>query len=111
MVSYRGSWIAHHSRSSWAGDWTIECEKGAIAWSSRGEGGEQVRVFRGGDPEGKAVAVPKLRYTDRAGALEAFVKAVESKSVPETCAADNVHTLRLVHAAIVASHRRQAVRV
>lgn len=102
LVNYRGSWIAHASQTTWAGEWTIECEKGAIVWTSRGHLPESVVVHTNG-VNAKPVKLRKMRYTDRLGALNAFVKAVDAKRQPETSGRDNLHTIKLVHAAIEAA--------
>jgi predicted dehydrogenase len=110
VVSYRGSWIAHKSQTTWAGEWTIECEKGALVWTSRGHLPEQVVIHRNGH-EDKVVPLPKLRYEDRSGCLDAFVRAVRSGRQPETAARDNIGTVRFINAMIKSSRSGREVRL
>jgi predicted dehydrogenase len=109
-VSYRGSWIAHHAETPWAGMWTIECERGAIVWTSRGDqADEQVSIHRSGAAPA-ALALPRLRHLDRAGCLDAFATSVRTGARPETSARDNANTIRLVNALIASARSGRAVR-
>ena len=36
-VSYRGSWISAGPETAWAGEWSMEFERGQLFWTSRGE--------------------------------------------------------------------------
>ncbi|HEV2475050.1 MAG TPA: Gfo/Idh/MocA family oxidoreductase, partial [Candidatus Dormibacteraeota bacterium] len=38
-VSYRGSWISSAPITAWAGEWTMEFERGSVSWTSRGDEG------------------------------------------------------------------------
>jgi len=110
-VNYRGSWIAHEAQTPWAGLWTIECEGGAIVWSSRGgDADEWVEVHRTGDAC-EPVKLPRLRYVDRTGALDHFVQCVKHHVEPETSARDNTNTIRLVNALISSAKNRRPVRI
>ena len=110
-VNYRGSWIAHHAETPWAGMWTIECERGAVVWTSRGsEADELVAIHRAGAPP-EVVTLPRLRFLDRAGCLDAFVKSVRTGVAPETSARDNVNTIELVNAVIASARTRRTVRL
>jgi predicted dehydrogenase len=110
-ASYRGSWIAHHAETPWAGLWTIECERGAVVWTSRGsDADERVWIHRAG-AEPAEVALPRLRHTDRAGCLDAFITSVTKGVEPETSARDNVNTVLIVSALIASAKTRRAVRL
>jgi predicted dehydrogenase len=114
VASYRGSWIAHEGPTTWAGSWTIECEKGAIQWQSRadsGSGGEKVTVQKEGGKAAREIALPKLRYADRSGTLDALVTAIRTGRTPETTAAENVSTLKLVYGTISAAETGKIVRL
>jgi predicted dehydrogenase len=110
-VNYRGSWIAHEAQTPWAGLWTIECERGAIVWSSRGgDGDEWVEVHHCGETKG-IVKLPKLRFVDRAGTLEHFLQCVKRHLEPETSARDNTNTIRLVNALISSGKNGRPVKL
>jgi len=110
-VNYCGSWIAHEAQTPWAGLWTVECARGAIVWSSRGDDADEwVRIHRLGGAF-RSVKLPKLRAVDRAGAFAHFVQCVEEHVEPETSARDNAQTIRLVNALIASAKSRRAVRL
>ena len=100
VVSYRGSWISHRSDTSWAGTWSIECEKGEISWESRGTEdalADRVTVTKLGK-DSKEVTLKKVKHLDRSGALDAFARAIRTGEEPETSGADNIGTLELMFA-------------
>lgn len=101
-VSWRGSWESTSTPTLWAGEWTIEGEDGAIAWSSRGELNEDdvdwVEVRRGGEVTRLALHAPQA--TDRHGSLSAFAAAIRAGSEPATSGRDNLGTLKICLAAI-----------
>ncbi len=102
VVSYRGSWVSTDTQTNWSGDWRIECEKGVIEWTSRGETPDSVTVrLIGKQP--KAVALPRVARLDREGCLDAFAKAVARSEKPDTSGADNINTLALMFAAVSAA--------
>jgi predicted dehydrogenase len=107
VVNYRGSWVSPGAQTLWAGEWRIECEKGEIAWTGRGDNHEQsverVTVRRLGTKRAKPVELVSLADVDRGGTLSAFVEAIKSGQEPETSGRDNLHTLALTNAAIEAS--------
>jgi predicted dehydrogenase len=49
------------------------------------------------------VALPRLRYVDRAGALDAFITSLTAGPAPETAGRDNLKSLALAHAAVTSS--------
>lgn len=102
VVSYRGSWVSPAPQTNWAGEWRIECEKGEIVWTSRGELPDQVMVR----PMGKrvrTVKLPEYPLTDRSGSLNAFVNAVCTGEMPETSGCNNLKTLALMLASVEAA--------
>ncbi|HEY0752386.1 MAG TPA: Gfo/Idh/MocA family oxidoreductase [Ktedonobacteraceae bacterium] len=101
VVSYRGSWISQGPVTNWCGEWQMDCERGQIVWTGRGELSEKVLIR----PLGKrpyALRLPAMPLVDRSGSLQAFVQAVESKTAPESSGHDNLKTLALMFAAIQA---------
>jgi predicted dehydrogenase len=108
VVSYRGSWVSTAPYTNWAGEWHMECERGEIIWTSRGELPEYVRVR----PRGKrvrSIKMPDNPLTDRSGSLNAFVQAVQSGQEPETSGRDNLKTLSLMYATIESASSNRPV--
>jgi predicted dehydrogenase len=105
-VSYRGSWLVPEQPTAWAGEWVMEFEQGTVMWTSRGDRsgvrsaeGDAVTVHRPRSaPE--RIALPHMELMDRAGALDAFTRALASGTTPESAAAENVGSVALACAAI-----------
>jgi predicted dehydrogenase len=113
IVSYRGSWVSPGPATPWAGEWRIECERGEITWTSR-EGrdtsADRVAVRKLGK-SARRVQLPKLPAIDRAGALAAFVQAIENGEQPESSGRDNLGSVALMHAMIESANAGLAVPV
>ncbi|MBV9228305.1 MAG: Gfo/Idh/MocA family oxidoreductase [Chloroflexi bacterium] len=100
VVNYRGSWISPAPRTSWSGEWHIECAKGEIVWTSRDDTApDRVSVRRLGQRM-RSVQLPEMPLTDRRGSLKAFVQAVCTGQEPECSGRDNLRTLELMLAAV-----------
>jgi predicted dehydrogenase len=102
VVSYRGSWISQGSPTNWGGEWRMDCEKGQLDWTSRGEIPDRVTVR----PQGKrprSAALPALEFRDRSGSLDAFVRACRSGEAPESSGQDNLKTLAFLLAVVKAA--------
>jgi predicted dehydrogenase len=113
VVSYRGSWVSPSPRTTWAGEWRIECERGEIAWTSRGDNGlsdERVTVRKLGK-SARRVKLPELPAIDRAGALQSFIQAIERGTPPESSGRDNLGTLACMIAMIESSNTGLTVAV
>jgi predicted dehydrogenase len=110
-VSYRGSWISAGPITPWAGEWTMEFERGQIAWTSRGDRGvlndRVVERPSGGRPS--VVPLPSMERVDRAGTLTEFATALAEGREPETSGRDNLATLGFAFAAIESSKRQETV--
>lgn len=107
MVSYRGSWVSAQPSTAWAGDWSMEFERGSIAWTSRGDEGvlsDRVVIRpRGGRP--RTQRLPDMQRVDRAGTLSEFAAAIREGREPETSGRDNLGTLAMVEAAVESAAR------
>ena len=110
-VSWRGSWESTSTPTLWAGEWTIEGEDGAIAWSSRGDLEERdldwVQLRRDGETHDLPLSAP--RALDRHGSLTAFAAAIRAGSEPTTSGRDNLGTLKICLAAIRSVAKGQRV--
>lgn len=119
MLNYRGTWTANGRDTSWECDWNVQGTEGALTW--RGQDG-LVAVRRtdmnqkAGRDGGKliretaAVPVPDLSAAELAdfrsnhnGAIRDFVLALRQGRAPECPAADNIHSLGMVLAAIASA--------
>jgi predicted dehydrogenase len=105
MVAYEGSWVSSGPPTTWAGDWRIECELGAIQWTGRDDlttNSDRVAIRRlGKAPE--EVPLPKPAKFDRPGSLQEFRDAIRDGRSPVTSGAANLGTLALTLAAIESS--------
>ncbi|HCI81616.1 MAG TPA: gfo/Idh/MocA family oxidoreductase [Ktedonobacter sp.] len=104
VVNYRGSWTSTAPQTDWAGEWSMEGEKGILTWTGRGEIPEQATVHLR-DEEPQQVELSPLPATDRAGSLNAFVQAIDTGTEPETSGRNNIPTLKLMFAAIESAQK------
>ena len=102
IVNYRGSWISPVPHTNWSGEWSMECEKGEIFWTGRGDRGDRVTLRSLGEEKVNPVKLPTLQYVDRSGSLHAFYEAVRTGVPPTSSGSDNLRTLSLMLAAIKA---------
>jgi predicted dehydrogenase len=113
-VNYRGSWAHPGPITLWAGEWRMEFEKGEVWWTSRGDfqtALEDRASLYSHDASCRDLVLPQLKRIDRAGALDAFVKAVSAGTEPESSGRENLGSLSLAHAAVESSLRRELVSV
>ena len=103
VVTYRGSWVSTEPRTSWGGEWHIECSEGEIIWSSRDETAADYVKVRPLGEEAREIELPEVAERDRSGSLRAFVEAVQTGQEPETSGRDNFNTLALMLAAVESS--------
>ena len=111
MVSYRGSWISAGPETAWAGEWSMEFERGQLFWTSRGEDNMlQDRVTltprRG---RARTIPLPAMPHIDRAGTLAEFAASLRTGQEPETSGRDNLRTIALMIAAVSSAERREWV--
>ncbi len=110
ILSYRGSWISTAPQTNWSGEWHMECERGDIEWTSRGELPEKV-TLRPLRTYARSVLLPELKQEDRAGSLQAFVQAVRTGAEPATSGRDNLKTLALLYSIIESAESGQPVNI
>ena len=112
-VSYRGSWVSAGPITPWAGEWTMEFERGQVAWTSRGDDGalhDRVVVRpRAGRP--RTLRLPGMRRIDRAGTLTEFADSIRGSREPETSGRDNLGTIAFMAAAVESAARHEWVRI
>jgi predicted dehydrogenase len=105
-VNYRGSWVHPGPPTLWAGEWRMVFEDGELWWESRADMDSALEdkatlYDRKDGPHD--VALPRLRYVDRAGVLDAFITSLAAGPAPETAGRDNLKSLALAHAAVTSS--------
>ena len=107
LVSYRGSWVSAGPITPWAGEWTMEFERGQVYWTSRGDRGllNDKVVIRPRRGRPSIVKLPVLAHVDRAGTLTEFANAVRGGREPETSGRDNLRTLEFTLGAIDSATR------
>lgn len=103
VVNYRGNWVSPAPRTSWSGEWHIECEKGEIVWASRDDSEPDHVSVRLLGKRVRSVKLPEMVLTDRRGSLKAFVDAIGSGQEPESSGRNNLHTLALMLASVEAA--------
>lgn len=105
-VNYRGSWVHPGPPTLWAGEWRMVFEDGELWWESRADMDsaleDKATLYDRKDGPHE-VALPHLRYVDRAGALDAFITSLTAGPAPETAGRDNLKSLALAHAAVTSS--------
>ncbi|MBA3378489.1 MAG: Gfo/Idh/MocA family oxidoreductase [Chloroflexia bacterium] len=110
LVSYVGNWAAFDRETSWNGDWEIVGDRGRIVWAGGDftDAGITVREW-GKEPD--RITFEPLVKGGQLGLLEAFASAIASGTHPETAAADNVHSLGIVFAAVESAETGQVVQL
>src|SRR6266567_926191 len=109
VVSYRGSWVSPGPKTCWSGEWDIECTRGEIVWTSRGDTASDQVTVRPLGKRTRRVKLPEIALTDRRGSLQAFVQAVRTGQEPECSGRDNLHSLALMYAAVEAATFRSCI--
>jgi predicted dehydrogenase len=112
ILSYRGSWLSGGAKTAWAGEWTMDCADGEIAWWSRhqfaiGEQKDDSLIVRQRDEGERRPKLSALRYIDRAGALAATIEALTTGKAPPRLplGSDNLHSFALVQASLLSAKR------
>lgn len=114
--TYRGSWAAEGSNTSWEAAWRIIGSRGTLLWD--GETSITAHVVDG--DEGffrplREVAVPQwsdLKVTnEHVSAIEDFLDALDGGRPPESVGTDNIKSLAMVFGAIESARKRQLVLV
>jgi predicted dehydrogenase len=103
--TYRGSWCAEGLNTTWECDWRIIGENGSVTWDGAEGFKAQVVAETGGfRSKWEDVTLPEWPEPDmargHAGVIEAFIRAIQSSTTPETVCTDNVKSLAMVFGAI-----------
>lgn len=105
VFTYRGSWCAEGSSTSWDASWRITGTRGSLLWD--GEDTFTAKVVDGEDGflrSLREVEVPMppdgRRVLDHVSVICDFLDALDENRLPETAGGDNIRTLAMVFGAI-----------
>jgi predicted dehydrogenase len=112
-VSYRGSWISSGPITAWAGEWSMQFERGNISWTSRGDEGvlDDRLVITPRSRRRRIMKLPEMARIDRAGTLTEFAISIRDGREPETSGRDNLGTMAMVGAAVESARLTEWVRL
>ncbi len=116
VYTYRGSWCAEGLNTTWESDWRLVGQQGSIHWDGA-TAIEAERVAATGTFRStlESVTVPVIdpgsKVGAHAGVIREFLECVRSGQQPETCAADNIHSLAMVFGAIESAETGRVVSI
>ena len=114
VLSYRGSWEAPGSHTSWFGAWTLDGSEATAVWD--GEGPARV-VVTADDEEGvprdaiRPLDAPWSGTPGHPAAIEALIGALAAGKPLETGCVDNLKSMAMVHAALASTERGDWVEI
>ncbi len=110
VVSYLGNWAAQSPETSWNGAWEIIGERGRIVWAGGDFTNAEVILYEWGK-EPEQIPLASREEAGQLGLLDSFRRAVDSGTPPETAAADNIHSLDIVFAAVESAETGRVVQL
>jgi predicted dehydrogenase len=111
VVGWAGSLRSAGPETSWAGDWLIELERGAVAWHTDADGREVGETSEPGRPARRIAVPPAAPHADRVALLAGFLAAVRDGVAAPSAGADNLRSLAVMAAALDSAARRRPVEV
>lgn len=117
VYTYRGSWCAEGLNTTWECDWRAVGERGSATWDGATDFRAQVVAATGAGLRAELtdVAVPEIDPGNKVGAhrgvIAEFIAAVQSGTVPETAAIDNIKSLAMVFGAIESAETGRCVEI
>lgn len=108
LVTYTGNWAAFDRETSWNGAWEIVGDLGRITWACADLTDAEITVQEWGQAP-VPVSLAPLAKGGQLGLLKAFADATASGTQPETAAADNIHSLEIVFAAVQAAETGRVI--
>jgi predicted dehydrogenase len=121
IFNYRGSWCAEGLNTTWGGAWRIVGTQGTLRWNGNEHAGGDSLVldtvvktgeFRS-DLKRSSWPSPPVPTRDdgHASLIAEFADCVRHRRLPETHAADNLHSLAMVFGAIASAESNQRVAI
>ncbi len=112
--TYRGSWCAEGAHTSWESSWRIVGRRGSATWD--GHAAPEAAVVRapGGfhsQTEKRAATVEADAPQGIRGALEDFLRALDTGAMPMGECHDNIKSLAMVFAALESASRRERIAI
>jgi predicted dehydrogenase len=116
VYTYRGSWCSEGLLTSWEAEWRVVGHGGSIKWDGAEVlKAEVVKQRDGLIAEFEAVEIPEHdpgeKVGSHGGVIREFVRCVQSGSIPETVASDNIKSLAMVFGAIESAEQGVPVSV
>ena len=114
VCTFRGSWAAEGFRTSWNGDWRIIGTKGTAKW----DGFDHLTTEIVKKPDDTAFFKQTEQSTipnswtgkeEHAGCLDEMFSALEENRQAETDCHDNIHSMKMVFAAIESAEKGEKV--
>jgi predicted dehydrogenase len=114
VFSYRGSWCSEGLHTPWESHWRVIGSQGSLTW----DGATGLRCEVVGKPEGFIYqhVTPELPTLTQGAmpdwhtrAIQAFTRALETGTMPETNCTDNIKSLQMVFGAIESAQTAQKV--
>jgi predicted dehydrogenase len=106
VVSYRGSWVDQAERTSWAGEWQMDFDKGSVSFTSRSGGRDWLPNERleakklGAKPETQPL--PKVELHGRKGVMASLATAIRTGKQPPNFPSgrSNIVTLAMIEGSL-----------
>lgn len=115
-IVYSGSWCAVGAQTEWTAQWRIVGEKGGVVWD--GMDGIQAEEAIPGEElcwKTRPLTVPSAEVDPEReaheGVITEFFSALRENRLPETHAADNIHSLAMVTESIRSAEARRPVTI
>ncbi|SFL51838.1 Predicted dehydrogenase [Gracilibacillus orientalis] len=114
VFTFRGSWAAEGLQTSWNGDWHIIGTRGTAKW----DGFDHLTTETVKNPDQKAFFKETEKRTisnkwtgneQHAGCLDEMFLALEENRHAETDCHDNIHSMKMVFAAVESAKKREKV--
>jgi len=105
VVNYFASWVARGLETGWNADWRFEGSKGVLAWV------DDAFSFSNSPSRKRHVPLVKWPVVHQAYLLDAFAKALDEGSEPETSGRRNLNSLATTYAVVRAARTKRPVLV
>jgi len=105
VVNYSANVASTGPATLWAGEWLIECEKGAIEWTGRADGTtaqDSLTIHELGGVS-RTVDLPAMPLFDRLGSIQEFASCLREGRRSSIDAESNLPSLALARTAVRSS--------
>ena len=109
--SYSGDWSGRGRNTTWNGAWRLQCERGSIELLHDGKLHQATNTFWGNDQTNETIAADAIPEQGQSALLTRFVKAIDTRTSPETSGADNLWSFAAVTAGVISSREGRSVDV